>query len=152
MSEKLTQERFVKLFDKAESIPLWNAIEADREAIRAEVTAEILKDAIIPDWETHEGCSGARIVYEYGSFGDVSWDSGPGDAGCRLILHNGGYVKPGTWYRSPAPKTRPMTREEKIDALHEYFQPPVLRSWEKITDEMLDGMMAACELNAEVEA
>jgi len=134
---------------------VYEIVKADRDTIRAEVrkevTEEILKDAMIPDWKTHKGCSGARVVYEYGAFGDVAWDSKYNDKGSTIILKNGGYIKTGTWYDAPPPKTRPMTRKERINFCKENgYYPNLHFLWNDLKDDTIDDLLNVGEIPTEV--
>lgn len=101
MIEKLTKELFKEKWYWSDRGPgmeeVWSRIEADREAVRAETQAEMLRDR----YEL-----GEYVQYRVGS-GD---DWRPGFIAIRLD-DKAGWASGVDGVRRP-PKTRPMTREE----------------------------------------
>lgn len=64
-------------------------------------------EAVWIDWEEHHGCTGARIIYEYGPFGTVVWNSGGEEMKATLVTSGNSYVKTGEYIRRPAPAWTP---------------------------------------------
>lgn len=66
-------------------------------------------EAVRVDWERNKGCSGARIIYEYGDTGEVIWRGGPN--GDSLCLYGNGKIEVGYWTRAPKPAWTPKVGE-----------------------------------------
>lgn len=118
---KLTYEEFMT-WHAGDLDGLWLRIEADREAIREETRAEVLKDhfaqgePIIMHRIGHSAIHGFVDICVVGPMPPMS--------------------------HSSTTLERPSARAAKITAILHHFKTDREFDWSKITDEQLDGMIA----------
>lgn len=133
MDGKLTNKRYNELLSTKEYDRLWEKINEDRSEVRKEVTDEILKDHFKVGEKVE--CEWKDGVWEKATIHPRVSDSTWYEAGCKI--------------RRP-PKTRPMTRKEKIHAIKGYLQTPTVEIWDRIDDGMLNSMLAHAQIKTEV--
>lgn len=137
MSEKLTFEILRELMRLEAPRSLWDRIQSDREAIRAEVTASVTEELLKDHFKIGEK---TEAFYKGG------WVKGV--IACTDSTH-----KANVNVRRP-PKTRPMTREERIEALYNLNRPITSfgKSYlEKLTNQTIDELCIVDCINTEVQ-
>ena len=101
---KITREQFMGMGINE----TWDHIEALQTELETRVQGFRF------DWNGNHCCSGARIIYEHGNFGEVAWDSNGPMSKARLCLYGDGYITVGEYIpRQLPPKVeRARTRKE----------------------------------------